>query len=1772
MGIYEFDDIQLDVEFTAANSRANLVSQENIAISLGKLAKWYEALVPTGGSSGQILGWNSSGTAKWVSNPGGTDENVKSTKISQSTSAASYYPTLMSGETTAGVGIMDSAKINHTPGTTLAVGNTRLVLGNEITEGTTDNEQGLLRLWSSGTKYHTLSGAKITTEHVEHVLPSTGGTILNTGTTSFTQVLSSGTKIGTIKINGSSSDIYAPAGTSYSAGTGLSLSGTTFNHSNSVTAKTTYDKKYIKYDTEGHVTNSSWIMHSARGTTGSAGWVKIANILITGTYTNEAFKLTISQRGTGLIYSLNIKFSNNETDPTLNRFLSFSDLADVDNGNDAYIIKTATNTWDLYIKKLDPYDLISVTEFDIGQHTVSRITWTWSDVHTNSLPEGGTYVTKKTYLTEETVGYKSITQHSEIDESTGSFVFSGGSAIFNDSGADYVGLQVGYSADEFQLIGSGNSDDNNSLFIRRNDTPNDSTGWTSWSRLLTPGAIGSSTAITVTPTTVTKGDYTISNGVTIAHSDVTSTSSTASKTLDYGESFNAISAVTVNAQGHVTAKTTSTYTLPALSHISITKQNDSTSTASPSAGGTFTAVDSVTRDTYGHVLKINTKTVTLPNDSDEKVKQTNATDNTNRPLLLSYYNNDSSTDTTTPRIAYRNINIYANPSEKALYARFFKTTETTCGLIGMDSTGTSYGLAYDNGTNLWIGTTQSTSRHHKGEVMISSGWSGALDNTFSANSSIKVSVPTYNTSTEAWGHNAYLVLHSGNYTTTGDGNAITSVSFTNEKLTFTKGDTFTKKQVAAVGSDTAGSNGWYKVVDGSLSGTGNTTLKFSVQCSSSGASGILYLNIRANSSVLVVKKFGWLVHDGYNTDHFIMNIDGTSWTIYQYISRTQYYRDFWTVITESGTNSKTTSFTLYDTRTPESSSPVTESSVYSDDYNDIFPYSVTNPSDATSYGITFHTSVTGSTSDPSTRQYLRTNDGIKYYTREGTTSKIGYGYIVLGNKIPTGTNGNKCGAVRCYTTGNEEYVQLSGSKDASSMRFSHSSGTAGNFSPSTDNIYDLGTSTERWKNIYASGSISGANGTFSSALTVNGTASVNGINLYNPTTQMYINLLAPANLNSAYDITFPKKSGTVALTSDITGLNGGDTYTPIYMNNGVPTTISSLNDDGGWLVYNGGSTGVDARLVTNRTIGHWNGRVGSAAGVSNLCYFGCSDLDTGFAGDLLSVGGAIFSTNSYFSNSTQKFTGIQIGDTRNGYRKMQLVTAGGSSGRIYARYSTADNPTASNWSDPVALLQTGDITAGPGIHLTPSQVIFGDEIITKGYSIDLKFDVETSGSGNVVTGISFLDDTLTVTKGTAPTGSGGSASQPVYINSSGTVTAVAQPESGAWYPSTGAVPCIKSYTVSGTTYDGVMKVGKYIDFHASATTLNDYDIRLSSSTNTLSVQASGLAPHLALFGTESHLRFTSLNSDGSSLYSSNYNGITAYAADANGLNMTLQSGGNLIIGGGEYPTNFYGATKSVYDYWDGTAGEKTYIGSDGHIVFHTNGGTIANRKTFMFSGNGHLYMPPSGNINFWYGTANSTYHTLKPTTGTTARTWTLPNKTGTIALTSDIPSVPSVSASRQYATGVNIGSITIDGTETTYIVPKGTSSQTGAVTVSDSYSSSDGSASSSVAASSYAVNQVYQIANAKSTIKRKTYSYTPSSWSLFSGATSVWYTNLKLSTSVGLTYSQIISVNMDSVTSNGNYSYTTRLRDNGNLQIVAQSSSTTKPSGQTFALAFFYIE
>lgn len=69
--------------------------------------------------------------------------------------------------------------------------------------------------------------------------------------------------------------------------------------------------------------------------------------------------------------------------------------------------------------------------------------------------------------------------------------------------------------------------------------------------------------------------------------------------------------------------------------------------------------------------------------------------------------------------------------------------------------------------------------------------------------------------------------------------------------------------------------------------------------------------------------------------------------------------------------------------------------------------------------------------------------------------------------------------------------------------------------------------------------------------------------------------------------------------------------------------------------------------------------------------------------------------------------------------------------------------------------------------------------------------------------------------------------------------------------------------------------------------------------------------------------------------------------NANGHNLVVRAGGNLVAGGGEYATQRYGLG-------DITTLENAYIGADGAVYIETNANTIANRRTWTFGAGGAL--------------------------------------------------------------------------------------------------------------------------------------------------------------------------------------------------------------------------
>ena len=163
---------------------------------------------------GSIITFTYDGT-NWVMND--VQDTASALKIANKeyTSAETCVPLFVDGATDGGVYtplVNNGLKYLNLNGTESDNGYAVLTLGNSTDSGTAGNKYGAIRLCGkTGSKYATLKSSDTTSSNSEQTFPTTSGTVLNTGTTSYSQTYANtGTKIGTITINNTATDIYAP--------------------------------------------------------------------------------------------------------------------------------------------------------------------------------------------------------------------------------------------------------------------------------------------------------------------------------------------------------------------------------------------------------------------------------------------------------------------------------------------------------------------------------------------------------------------------------------------------------------------------------------------------------------------------------------------------------------------------------------------------------------------------------------------------------------------------------------------------------------------------------------------------------------------------------------------------------------------------------------------------------------------------------------------------------------------------------------------------------------------------------------------------------------------------------------------------------------------------------------------------------------------------------------------------------------------------------------------------------------------------------------------------------------------------------------------------------------------------------------------------------------------------------------------------------------------------------------------------------------------------
>lgn len=133
-------------------------------------------------------------------------------------------------------------------------------------------------------------------------------------------------------------------------------------------------------------------MARIEGTSGVSGYFKIAHISITGNYVNTPILLSYIQRA-GKEATLYICFNSvNNVDPTLAGFRARSLR---NQSISAYIHKSAPSTWDIYVKKVEAYDVLFITDCRLRNDGTNIY---FDNDQINALPEGAVKAVSAVYL------------------------------------------------------------------------------------------------------------------------------------------------------------------------------------------------------------------------------------------------------------------------------------------------------------------------------------------------------------------------------------------------------------------------------------------------------------------------------------------------------------------------------------------------------------------------------------------------------------------------------------------------------------------------------------------------------------------------------------------------------------------------------------------------------------------------------------------------------------------------------------------------------------------------------------------------------------------------------------------------------------------------------------------------------------------------------------------------------------------------------------------------------------------------------------------------------------------------------------------------------------------------------------------------------------------------------------------------------------------------------------------------------------------------------
>lgn len=133
-------------------------------------------------------------------------------------------------------------------------------------------------------------------------------------------------------------------------------------------------------------------VHTAQGTPGTAGYILIATIGVTNSYANAPLHMMIGRRGaTPTDFYFGFQNANN-TDPGVAYAYCTYPTVDI------YYYKEMESTWNIYVKKSELYDHITVLQYEKDiTYEGNNYFVLFKDVQDSSLPSGAVYVDSNIY-------------------------------------------------------------------------------------------------------------------------------------------------------------------------------------------------------------------------------------------------------------------------------------------------------------------------------------------------------------------------------------------------------------------------------------------------------------------------------------------------------------------------------------------------------------------------------------------------------------------------------------------------------------------------------------------------------------------------------------------------------------------------------------------------------------------------------------------------------------------------------------------------------------------------------------------------------------------------------------------------------------------------------------------------------------------------------------------------------------------------------------------------------------------------------------------------------------------------------------------------------------------------------------------------------------------------------------------------------------------------------------------------------------------------------